>query len=156
MTPKQIVAKFADTIKQFEPIDSQTYNTKLMRIREVVALLLLQIPYHEIGGTYNLIGLNRPVTAYTTHCDTEFVKPIRVGHYDATIDDNAMDVVRAHREAVHKVKRANRSTYETVRQETAQFILAVVKDPSVRELRETETFYMDVTPKALLAQLQTG
>ena len=35
-------------------------------IREVVAPLLLQIPYDKTGGTQNLIGIIWPVTAYTT------------------------------------------------------------------------------------------
>ena len=37
-----------------------------------------------------------------------------------------------------------------------QFILAVVEDTWVRELRDTETFYTDVDPKALIAHLQAG
>ena len=45
MTPKEIVAKFYDALKKFEPIDSQLSDTDLTQIREFVALLLLQIPY---------------------------------------------------------------------------------------------------------------
>ena len=37
-----------------------------------------------------------------------------------------MDVVRARTEAAHKAKRADRATYKTARQETTQFVLAVV------------------------------
>ena len=66
MTPKEIVAKLSDTIKKFELIDVQPSDTELTRIREVVAPLLLQIPYDEMGGTHNLIGLIQPVAAYTT------------------------------------------------------------------------------------------
>ena len=62
----------------------------------------------------------------------------------------------ARTEAPHKAKRADRSTYETARQETAQFILAIVKDTWVRELRDMENFYTDVAPKALLSHLQVG
>ena len=39
------MAKFADALKKFEPIDSQPSDTDLTQIREVVAPLLLQIPY---------------------------------------------------------------------------------------------------------------
>ena len=62
----------------------------------------------------------------------------------------------AHTEAVHKAKRAERSTYETARRETAQFILAVVEDTWVQELGDTEKFYTDVAPKSLFAHLQAG
>ena len=63
MTPKEIVAKFVDALEKFEPIDGQLSDTNLTRIREVVAPLLLQIPYDKTGGTHNLIGLIWPVAA---------------------------------------------------------------------------------------------
>ena len=66
MTPKDIVAKCADAIKQFKPIDGQPSDTARTKIQEVVAPLLLQIPYNETGGTHNLIGLIRLVAGYTT------------------------------------------------------------------------------------------
>ena len=44
--------------------------------------------------------------------------------------------------------------YETARQETAQFVLAVVADTWVRELWDTETIYTQDTPKYLLSHLQ--
>ena len=92
MTPKEIVAKFVDALKQFKPIDGQPSDTNLMQIQEVVAPLLLKIPYDETGGTHNLIGLIGPVAAYTKRYGAEFVEPTRVGTYDATIDDNATAV----------------------------------------------------------------
>ena len=70
MTPEEIVAKFADALEQFDPIDGQTYNTDLTRIRKVVAPPLLKIPYYKTGGTHNLIGLIMPVAVYTTRYGT--------------------------------------------------------------------------------------
>ena len=58
----------------------------------------------------------------------EFSEPTRVGAYDVKIDDDAAAVIHACTEVAHKAKRANRDTYETERQETAQFIFAVVED----------------------------
>ena len=63
MTPEEIVAKFANSLKQFDPIDRQLSETDLTQIREVVAPLLLQIPYDETGAVHNLIGLIRPEAA---------------------------------------------------------------------------------------------
>ena len=105
-----------------------------MRIWEVVSPLLFQIPYDETGGTHKLIRLIQTVAAYTTRYGAEFVEPTRVGAYDATIDDYTTAVVCARMEEAQKSKRANRGTYETERQETAQFILTVVEDTWVREL----------------------
>ena len=119
MTPEEIVAKFADVLEQFKPIDGQLSDTDLTRIREVVAPLLLQIPYEETGGTHNLIGLIQPVTAYTTRYGAEFLEPTRVGTYDTTIDDDTKSVIRARTEAAHKAKCSDRGTYKKTRRETA-------------------------------------
>ena len=156
MMLEEIVAKCADAIGKFEPIDGQPSETDLTRIQEVVAPLLLQIPYDKTGGTHNLIGLIQPVTAYTTRYGTEFAEPTQVGAYDTTIDENATSLVRVLTEAAHKAKRDNCGTYKTARQETAHFILPVIEDTWVQELRYTETFYTEVAPKALLAYLQAG
>ena len=94
--------------------------------------LLLQTPYYETGGTHNLISLIRPVAAYTMRYVAEFAKPTRVGAYNATIGEDSTAIVHARTEAAHKSKCANRGTYETARQETVQFILAVVKYTWVR------------------------
>ena len=48
MTPKEIVEKFAYALEKFEPIEVQLSDTDLMRIQEVVAPLLLKIPYDEM------------------------------------------------------------------------------------------------------------
>ena len=134
MAPEDIVAKFADALEKFYLIDGQSYNTDLTRIREVVAPLLLQIPYNKTRGTHNLIGPIQPVAAYATRYGTEFAEPTQVGTYNATINDDATVVVRARTEVAHKAKRAYRGTYEMERRYTAQFIIAVVEDTWVREL----------------------
>ena len=132
MTPREIVAKFSNTLEQFEPIDRQPSDTDFTRIQEFVAPLLLQIPYDETRGTHNLIGLIRTVASCTTRYGAAFVKSTGVRYYDATIGDDATAVVHAHMEATHKAKRANRGNYKTARRDTAQFILTVVEDTCVR------------------------
>ena len=150
------MAKFADLIEQFDPIEGQPSDTDLTQIQKVVAPLLLQILYEKTGGTHNLIGLIRTVAAYTTRYGAEFIKPTRGGSYDATIDGDAMAFFHACTEAAHKSKRADCGTYKTERKETVQFIFVVVEDTWVRELRDTEDFYTNFAPKALLAHLQVG
>ena len=128
MTLKEIVANFADALKQSEPIYGQPSDTNLTRIREELATLLLQIPYEKTEGTHNLIGLIRPVASYTTRYGAEFSEPACVRAYDTMINGNATAVVCARTEAAHKAKRAYRSTYKTGRRETAQFNLFVIED----------------------------
>ena len=150
------MAKFADALKKFELINSQSSDTKLTRIWELLATLLLHIPYDKTEVTHIPISLIRRMTAYTTRYGAEFDKPACVGAYDATIDDNATAVVRARTEAAHKAKRANRGTHETARRKTTQFILAVIEATWLQELRDPGKSYTDITPKELLSHLQAG
>ena len=140
MTPEEIVAKLTTALDNFEPITGQPSDTDLTRLWEAVAPLLLQILYDKTGGKHNLIGLIRPKLAYSTRNGEAFPEPKRVGAYDIDIDDNAMAVVRARREASHKVRRADRATFETARRETTQFVLAVVANSWDRELRDPILF----------------
>ena len=105
---------------------------------------------------HNLVGLIWLEASYITRYGAAFPKPARVGDYDPFVNNNTTAVVRARTEAAHKAKRTNRATYKTARRETVQFILAVVDNTWVRELRDTETLYTKVAPKALLSHLQAG
>ena len=57
-------------------------------------------------------------------------------------------------EEAHKANLANRATFETARRETTQFVLAVVADTWVRELRDSNSLYTEVGPKELFSHLQ--
>ena len=69
-----------------------------------------------------------------------FPDPTRVRAYDPNIDNDSTAVVCARSEAAHNAKRANRA-FETARRETKNFLLAVVSDTCVRELRDTDSMY---------------
>ena len=156
MTPDKIVAKFAAALDHFYPILDQTLDTDHTRLREAVALLLLQVPYDETGGTHNLIGIIRSKTAYLKRYGEAFPEPKRIGAYDLEIDNDATAVVRAQLKAAHKARHADHATFETARWETIQSVLAVVADTWVRELRDPDTIYTEVEPKYLFAHLQAG
>ena len=79
MKPKEIVSKFANFLKQFEPINRQPSDTYLIQIRGVVAPLPLQILHNKTGAMHNLIGLIRPEAAYTMRYVVAFLKTTRVG-----------------------------------------------------------------------------
>ena len=113
MTPEEIVAKFAHSLDNFEPIVGQPSDSDLTRLREAVAPLLLQILYEKTGSVHNLIGLIRPEAAYVARYGEALPEPTRVGEYDKKIDDNATAVVRARTKSSHKAKRVDRATYKT-------------------------------------------
>ena len=136
MTPDEIVSKFSVALDNFEPITDQPSDSNLTRLREAIAPLLLHIPYDEMGGVQNLIGIFRAKPAYLKRYGKAFPEPTRFGAYDLDIDDSTTAVVRARLEAAHKARRADRATYDTVRREMTQFVLAVVADTWVRELRD--------------------
>ena len=156
MTPEEIVAKFATAINHFEPITEQPSDTDLTRLWEAIAPLLLQIPYNNTRGEHYLISLIWSKNTYVSHYGEAFPEPKRLGSYDLEINDDATAVVRTRQEAAHKERLANRATFETVRQETTQFILVVVVDTWFRELRDPETIYTEVAPQDLFAHLQVG
>ena len=113
MTPEEIVAKFAHTLNNFEPITGQLSNTDLTRLQEAVTPLLLHILYDETERVHNLIGLIRPKTGYAARYGKEFPEPNMVGAYDPDTNANATAVVHARLEAAHKAKCAYRATFET-------------------------------------------
>ena len=154
MTLDEIVAMFSEALDHFEPILDQPSDTDLTRMREVAAPLLLQIPYDETGGTHNLIGIIRSKPAYLKRYGKDFPEPKRVGAYDLEIDDNTTAVDRARIEAAHQARRADRATFDTAGRETTQFVLTVVADTWVRELRDPDTIYTEVEPCDLFAHLQ--
>ena len=156
MTPEEILAKFATALDNFEPITEQPSDTNLTRLWEAVAPLLLQTPYEKTGGKHNLIGLIRSKLAYVARYDDAFPEPKRVGAYDLDIYDNATAVFRVRQEAAHKARRTDRATFETAQQETTQFVLAVVVDTWVRELRDPDTIYTVFGPEDLFTHLQAG
>ena len=156
MTLDEIVAKFLAALDHFEPILYQPSDTDLTRLREAVAPLLLKIPYDETGGTHNLIGIIRAKPAYLKRYGKVFPEPKRVRDYNLEIDDDDTAVIRARLEAAHKARRADRATFDTVRRDTTQFVLVVVADTWVRELRDPNTIYTEVDPRDLFAHLQAG
>ena len=114
MTLEEIVAKFAHSLDNFEPIDRQNSDSDLTRLRESVAPLHLQIPYNDTGAVQNLLCLIRTEADYVACYGEAFTDPTRVGAYDKNIDDDATAIVHVRFEVAHKSKRADRATYETV------------------------------------------
>ena len=156
MTPDNIVAKLLAALDHFKPILDQPSDTDLTRLQEAVAPLLLKIPYDETDGTQNLIGIIRAKPAYLKRYGEAFAEPKRVRDYDLEIDDDATAVIRARLEASHKAHLADRATFDTAQREKTQFVLAVVTDTWVWELRDLNTIYTEVDPRDLFAHLQAG
>lgn len=154
MSPEEIVAKFAEALEQFEPVVGQPTDSDLNRIREVLVQILLVIPYDEAEGIHNLIGLIEEDGKYQAAYTKPFVRPTKLPIYDSAIPEDAKAVVRARMEAEHKAKRQDHVTCETAEREAREFVLNVVEDTWVRELKDDSTFYAKVRAKKVLQHLQ--
>ena len=54
-----------------------------------------------------------------------------------------------------RAKRFDYNTFKTARRETTSFILCVVEDTWIRELKDLDTFYTEVQPRDILDHLQS-
>jgi hypothetical protein len=86
---------------------------------------------------------------------TAFPTPKKPGIYDPTISDTAKDAFRAQKEAIHKAKRQDYAFFEAAEQGTRQFIMTLVADTYIRELKSPKLYYTRVKPKELLNHLQS-
>ena len=82
MSPEEIVAKFAEVLELFKPIEGQPSIRDLTGISEVLTQLLLQIPSDETEGRDNLVGVINSTANYRSRYGQAFVIPQRVGAYD--------------------------------------------------------------------------
>ena len=144
-TPEEIRTLFAEALAAFEPIVGQPTDTDLFRLREVLSPLLLNIPYDMVnGGADNMVGIIMPKATYVSIYDREFTRPKPLKAYDDGIDEKASNVVRARAENLHKARLADYANYVAAERNTRDFILRVVEDTWVRELRDANTFYTRV------------
>ena len=60
--------------------------------------------------------------------------------YDASIRDEKKAPVRARKEAIHKACIRYFTTYDATELETGEFILSVIEDTWVRELKRAKTY----------------
>ena len=93
--------------------------------------------------------------AYKTLYDVNFPTPARPAIYDVKIPIDASNAIRVRREAAHMAKKEDYRLFSAAECESTKFIIAVVEDMWVRELRDPNLFYTAVKPRALLAHLQT-
>ena len=92
---------------------------------------------------------------YTALYGQSFVRPKRLASYEASINIDALTAECVCAEATHKARIANHKVYVVAERNIRQFILKVVEDMRVRELRNPGTFYKMVKATDLLTHLQS-
>ena len=95
MSPEEIVAKFAEALELFKPMEGQPSIRDLTKISEVLTQLLLQIPFNETEGKDNLVRVINSTANYRSRYGQSFVITRRVGAYNESIADDAKAAVRS-------------------------------------------------------------
>ena len=155
MKSDKIQSLFTTAIETYAPVEGQTSDPDLSTLQYTLTALLLSIVYDGEKGIHNLVGLVMNEDAYKTRYGMNFPTPARPAIYDVKIPIDATNAVRARRKATNTARKEDYILFAAPERESTKFILAVVEDTWVRELRDPDLFYTAVKPRSLLAHLQT-
>ena len=128
------------------PVEGQPSDPDLSALREMLTALLLPISYDGEKGIKNLFGLIMDEDVYKSRHGANFLKPSRPAIYNVDILIDASNAVQVRREAAHTAKKEYYRLFAAAERNTSKFILAVVEDTWVRELRDPDLFYTAVKP----------
>ena len=154
MKSDEIQLLFAMALETYAPVEGQPSDPDLSTLQETLTALLLPITYDGEKGVHNLVGLIIDEDAYKACHGANFPKPSRPAIYDIDIPINFSNAVRFRCEAAHTAKKEDYRLFDAAERESSKFILAVVEDTWVRELRDPDLFYTAIKPRALLSHLQ--
>ena len=120
----------------------------------MLTAILLPITYDGKKGNHNLVGIIMDEDTYRARHGAKFPTPSRPTIYDVNTLIDTSNVVRVRREAAHTAKKEDYRLFTATKRESSKFILAVVEDTWVGELRDPDLFYTAVKPRDLLKHLQ--
>ena len=155
MKPEDAPILFAELASTFEPISGQPSDSDLVKITEVLSEALYQIPYDDETGVHNLVGIIQDKTSYLQDYKALFPVQKKPGIYDPSITEGTTDSIRAKKKAIHKAKRQDHKFFVETERGVRNFIIAVVSETYIRDLRRAKYFYSNVKPKDMLAHLQS-
>ena len=154
MLPGNISTLFAKALKKSEPISGQPMESNLAELREVLSQILLFIPYDKYIGVHNLVGIIQYPTTYTTDHTAVSPRPRKPAIYDESIDNDEKSPLRARKDAIHKAWRSDYTTLKSTERKAGKFILGVVENTLVQDLKKAKTYYTLVTVGRMFAHLQ--
>ena len=155
MKPDEIVTQFAEATLSFDNIIGQPTDSDIVRLFEAMTHILLTVPYDEAHGKHSLIGLIYSKSEYMAEFTDEFIHLTKPGIYDITISDGASDGLRSMKEAIHKAVRSDYGLFEAAERGARQFIIDVVEETYIRDLKHSRFFYTRVSPIEFLNHLQS-
>jgi len=157
MTPNAITLLFKEARDAFPPIEGKPTDDNLLSIRETLLPILMEVPYHQLGGVHSLTSLITDDVRYATeHGGNAFKRPIRLPLYDSSIKDNATTVVRVRAEAAHKACLDDYASFEAAERGAAKFLREVVDEVWYNDLKDADTFYTKVTALEIISFLDAN
>ena len=96
MTPDAITRLFKEAYDTFPPLEGKPTEDGLLAIQRTLLLLLMVIPYDQLGGIHSLVAILTEATKYeANHGNKKIVRPQRLPLYDDTIANEATTVVQS-------------------------------------------------------------
>ncbi len=157
MTPDAITRLFKEAYDTFPPLEGKPTDDDLLAIRRTLLLLLLVIPYDQLGRIHSLMAILTEATKYgADHGNKKFARPQRLPLYDDTIANNATTVVRVRSEAAHKSRLDDYASYEAAERGVVKFLRDVVNEIWYNDPEDADLFYTKVTAIDIMALLDAN
>jgi hypothetical protein len=152
--PKAITSAFAAAQGLFLLIDEQPSNNNLVRLSDAISPILLKATYDCVNGIHNLCDLIASADCYLHHYSAPFVCPAtRPACYNPAINAEASHINRVHAKTAWDALLQELKAYKAAEHGVTVFIEAVVNNMWIRDLRDPETFYSNVTALAIFNHL---
>ena len=76
MMPEAITLLFREAREAFPPLEGKPSDDDLTTIRETLLLILMEIPYDQLGGVHSLTAiLTKPGRYAANHGSSTFIRP---------------------------------------------------------------------------------
>jgi hypothetical protein len=141
----------------FPPLEGKPTDNNLMLLQETLLPILMEIPYHQLGGVHFLMAIFVDVARYATnHGGNAFKCPHCLPLYDSSIANNATTVVRICAESAHKSRLDNYARYKAAKRDAAKFLCETVDEVWYNDLKDTDIFYTMVTALKIMTFLDAN
>ena len=157
MTPEAITLLFREAREALPPFEGKPTDNGLTMIREMPILILMKIPYNQLGGIHSIMAILMDPTRYTTnHGGFTFQCPARLLLYDKNIANSATTVVRASAESAHPTRLNGYASYKAAEPSTTKFLRDTVDEVWNGKHKDDNNFYAKVSAFKIMAFLDAN
>jgi len=155
--PNAITLLFKEARDAFHPLEGKPTDNDLLSIRETLLLILMEIPYDQLGGVHSLTAIITDGVRYAAdHGGNAFKRPVHLPLYDGSIADDATTVIRVRAEAAQKARLDDYASFEAAERGAAKFLREVVDEVWYNDLKDADTFYTKVSALEIISFLDAN